>query len=393
MVAQKIRVGLVFGGRSGEHEVSLRSARSILDALDRERYEPVLIGIDHDGRWHLQQSALALLDAPGTPLALDPAAPALAVAPGGDASPGSLVQTSLAAVGAAPRGALHAATAAASPRGVGQVDVFFPVLHGTYGEDGTLQGLMEMVGVPYVGSGVLGSAAGMDKDVAKRLLRDAGLPVVDGFSLRASQDVPVEEITRRVETSFGWPVFVKPANMGSSVGVSRVKGPGELPGALATAFRYDGKLLVEQGLAVREVECAVLGNEHPEASVVGEIVPSHDFYSYEAKYLDEHGAALVIPADLPAGRSDEIRAMAVRAFQCLELSGLARVDFFIEKGSGRVYVNEVNTLPGFTTISMYPKLWAATGLSYGALVDRLIALALERHQARQALSTRYVPGV
>lgn len=366
----KVRVGIVFGGRSGEHEVSLRSARSIFDALDRERYEPVLLGIDHDGRWHLQEAARALLDAPGTPLRLEASAPPVAVAPGSVSDERTLVATGASA---------------------GAVDVMFPVLHGTYGEDGTIQGLFEMAGVPYVGSGVIGSAAGMDKDFARRLFQAAGLPMVEGFVVRAGERRPPDDVAREVRARFGYPCFVKPCNMGSSVGVSKARDDAQLAAALATAFRYDTKVLVERGHDVREVEVAVLGNDAPEASIAGEIVPTHDFYSYEAKYLDENGAYLKIPAEITAAQSDEVRAMALRAFKTLDLQGLARVDFFLDKHTGRVYLNEVNTIPGFTRISMYPKLWEATGVSYARLVDRLITLALERHATRSALSTRYVP--
>ncbi len=370
---RKLRVGLVFGGRSGEHEVSLLSARSILDALDPERYEPVLLGIDHDGRWHLQEKARALLATPGAPLHLDAAAPPVAVSPGSVVSDDTLVTVGGGGTGAAP------------------VDVIFPVLHGTYGEDGTIQGLLEMAGVPYVGSGVLGSAAGMDKDVAKRLFRAWGLPVVEGFVVRAGDGRDAADVAREARARFGYPCFVKPCNMGSSVGVSRARDDGELAAALEAAFRYDTKVLVERGHAVREVEVAVLGNERPEASVAGEIVPTHDFYSYEAKYLDEHGAILKIPAEITDAQMREVRAMALEAFRCLDLAGLARVDFFLEKDTGKLFLNEVNTLPGFTRISMYPKLWEATGVPYGRLVDRLVALAMERHATRRALSTRYVP--
>ncbi len=370
-MSRKIRVGIVFGGRSGEHEVSLRSARSIFDALDRERYEPVLLGIDHDGRWHLQESARALLDAPGTPLALHAGAPAVAVAPAAEADERSLVT-----VGGG---------------GVGPIDVVFPVLHGTYGEDGTIQGLLEMAGIPYVGSGVLGSAAGMDKDFARRLFRGAGLPLVDAFVVRASEGRSAADVHREVSERLGYPCFVKPCNMGSSVGVSKARDAAQLEAALATAFRYDTKVLVERGHAVREIEVAVLGNDRPEASVAGEIVPTHDFYSYEAKYLDENGAALKIPAALDERQMRAVRVMAVAAFRALDLQGLARVDFFLEKQTGKWFLNEVNTMPGFTSISMYPKLWEATGVPYAALVDKLIALALERHATRRALSTRYVP--
>ncbi len=370
MIERKLRVGILFGGRSGEHEISLLSARSIVDALDRNRYEPVLIGIDPAGRWHLNDAAHALLAPPGAPLHLDATAPSVAVSPG-DAS------TALTTASAAPA--------------VGTLDVVFPVLHGTYGEDGTVQGLLEMADVPYVGSGVLGSSAGMDKDVAKRLLRSAGLPVVDWFVVRSHENRSSEDVAREVEKRFGWPVFVKPANMGSSVGVSKARRREELAAALANAFKYDTKLLIERGHAVRELECGVLGNDAPLASVVGEIVPTHEFYSYTAKYLDENGAHPRIPAAIREEQSEAIRRMSEEAFAALELSGLARVDFFLDKSDGALYLNEVNTLPGFTSISMYPKLWEATGVPYATLIERLIALALERAATRRALSTSFAP--
>ena len=366
MSSQKLRVGVVFGGRSGEHEVSLLSARSIVDALDRDRYEPVLIGIDHDGRWHLQEAAKAILDAPGAALRLDADAPRVTVAPGG----AELVPVDPEAA----RGA---------------VDVFFPVLHGTYGEDGTIQGFLDMAGVPYVGSGVLGSSVGMDKDVAKKLLRAEGIPVVEWFTLRAEDRPDDARVAHRIMERWGFPVFVKPANMGSSVGVSKVRDARGLRDALDEAFRYDHKVIVERGHRVREVEVAVLGNESPLASVAGEITPTHEFYSYEAKYLDEHGAGLEIPARIDDALMASVRELAVKTFRALELSGMARVDFFLDKDTNELFVNEVNTIPGFTRISMYPKLWEATGVPYRALVDRLIALAVARHAARQALSTRY----
>ncbi len=367
MANDKLRVGLVFGGRSGEHEVSLMSARSIYDALDRDRYQPVLIGIDHDGRWHLDDAGRSLLGVgPGEPLRLDLATPELAVAPGAGA------QLMRVEVGSG-----------------GGLDVVFPVLHGSYGEDGTVQGLFEMAGVPYVGSSVLGSAVGMDKDVAKRLLRDGGIPVVEFFTVRAGQ--PRAPIAARVASGFGFPCFVKPANLGSSVGVSKVGSPEALDAALEDGFRYDRKLLIERAVDAREIECAVLGNDQPEASVAGEIVPHHEFYSYQAKYVDENGAALIIPAPLSEEQAARVARLSLDAFQMLELAGMARVDFLLDRQSGELYLNEVNTIPGFTKISMYPKLWEASGLSYAALVDRLIELALERHRQRQALSTRYLP--
>jgi len=345
------------------------SARSILDALDPERYEPVLIGIDRDGCWHLDDASKALLGgASADSLALDTNAPTLEVAPGAG-------------------GALMRVAGA----GQGPLDVVFPVLHGPYGEDGTVQGLFEMAGVPYVGPGVLGSSVGMDKDVAKRLFRDAGLPVVEWLVLRSRDRQSPERTAERVQDTLGFPCFVKPANLGSSVGVHRCPDAAALGHALADAFRYDRKVLVERAVDAREIECSVLGNDEPRASVPGEIVPNDDFYSYRAKYVDENGASLRIPADLSAEAAARVQELSLRAFETLELSGMARVDFLLERTTDQLYLNEVNTIPGFTKISMYPKLWEASGLSYSALVDRLIELAVERHRARSALSSEYLP--
>lgn len=366
MASKRMRVGVVFGGRSGEHEVSIRSARGVLAALDPARFEAVPLGIDRQGRWH-RLEARALLGAGSEPAALQVV------------GEGALVPAAPVAITATGQGSLTPELA---------IDVFFPVVHGTYGEDGTLQGLLEMAGVAYVGSGVLGSSVGMDKDVSKRLLRDAGLPVVDFLVARSGGPVDVL-FEERVEAELGFPCFVKPANMGSSVGVHKVKRRSELAAALAEAGRYDRKLLVERGVDAREIEVAVLealGGGPPRASLPGEIVPRHEFYSYDSKYLDENGAELLVPAPLEALEVREVQELAVRAFAALELEGLARIDFFLERGTGRWFVNEVNTLPGFTEISMYPRLWEASGLSYRDLVTHLIELALERHARRRALS-------
>ena len=342
------------------------SARSIVDALDRERYEPVLIGIDHGGRWHFDGAGRALLAVgPGEPLLLDTSAPEVAVTPGGGSE---LMQ-----VDAAP-----------------EIDVVFPVLHGSYGEDGTVQGLLDMAGVAYVGAGVLGSAVAMDKDVAKRLLRDGGVPVVEAIVARIGDDRG--RLRPRVEAELGWPCFVKPANCGSSLGVHKVACAADLGPALADAFRYDRKVLIERAIDAREIECAVLGNDVPQTSIPGEIVPTHDFYSYQAKYIDENGAALVIPAPLSSAEVARVQELSLAAFSILELSGMARVDFLLDKQTGELYLNEVNTIPGFTKISMYPKLWEASGVAYAELVTRLIDLALERQQQRSELSTKYLPG-
>jgi len=365
---KKTRVIILFGGRSAEHEISLLSARNVLSALDRTRFEPVLVGIDKAGRWH-RESERTLEAAAGDPrgVMLDAAAPAVAMEE-------ALV----------PRAAASLAAGAMDSE-----DVVFPVLHGTFGEDGTVQGAMELAGIAYVGSGVLGSAIGMDKDVAKRLLRDAGIPVVDFAVVTAAAFRRDPAAAIRSLPDFGYPRYVKPANAGSSVGVSRVKGPADLEGALRAALAFDTKVLVERAVDAREIECAVLGNDEPEASIPGEIVVHHKdgFYSYDAKYVDPDGASWKIPAELPPDVTARVRAHAVATFRALELSGMARVDFFVTRDNRETYVNEVNTIPGFTAVSMYPKMWEASGLPPTALITRLIELAIERRDARRALKT------
>jgi D-alanine-D-alanine ligase len=349
----KIRVGVIFGGRSGEHEISLRSAESVLRSLDPAKYEVVPIGITHDGKW---------LSSAGSRALLPPKDTIEAVLSGGTPAP-----------------------LTAEPNAKPNIDVIFPVLHGTYGEDGTIQGLLDLANVPYVGAGVLGSAVGMDKDVMKRLLRDAGLPVGEFWTLKR------HEIDAFVEARFHdlpYPVFVKPANLGSSVGISKAHGPEDLRPALEAAAEFDRKLVVEKGLEAREIELAVLGNDDPIASIPGEIVPAREFYDYEAKYVDEN-SRLLIPAPLDAEQVREGQRLALATFKVLECSGLGRVDLFLERGTGKFFVNEINTMPGFTSISMYPKLWEASGVSYAELVDRLIALAIERHAEKNKLRTRY----
>ncbi len=366
MSERRLRVGVIFGGRSGEHEVSVMSARGILKALDPARFEPVLIGIDRQGGWQLiEPRALLGQGAVGSERVGE----------------GALVPTREAPSTALERRELSDLS------GRFGVDVFFPIVHGTQGEDGALQGLLEMAGAPYVGCGVLGSAIGMDKDVAKRLLRDAGLPVVDYIVARAGQPGHAG-LAQRVQAELGYPCFVKPANLGSSVGVSKVRSAEEFPAALAEAFRYDRKLVIERAIAAREIETAVLGLTQPEVSLPGEIVPRHEFYSYEAKYLDPNGAELVVPARLTDEQTREVQRLSLRAFEALELEGLARVDFFLDRDSGEWFVNEVNTLPGFTEVSMYARMWQHTGLSYRDLVTRLIELALARFEARRALETQ-----
>jgi D-alanine-D-alanine ligase len=366
MSERRLRVGVIFGGRSGEHEVSVMSARGILKALDPARFEAVPIGIGRDGRWQRVEPSALL-----TP---------------GEAGADRVGEGALVRAHDVPGSAIERRELSDLSGRFG-VDVFFPIVHGTQGEDGALQGLLEIAGVPYVGCGVLGSAIGMDKDVSKRLLRDAGLPVVDFIVARAG-GVSGAPLAERVEAELGYPCFVKPANLGSSVGVSKVRTAAELPGALAEAFRYDRKLVIERGIDAREIETAVLGLASPEVSLPGEIVPRHEFYSYEAKYLDPEGAELVVPARLSESQTREVQRLSLRAFEALELEGLARVDFFLDKNDGRWFVNEVNTLPGFTEVSMYARMWQHTGISYRDLVTRLVELALARFEARRQLETR-----
>lgn len=375
-MTRRLRVGILFGGRSAEHEISLLSARNVLAALDRDRFEPVLIGVDRGGRWLLQEEAL-VLGATRDPRLI------------------ALNNTTDRTVSMEPRptgGALvsSGASSAAGAEGLRALDVIFPVLHGPMGEDGTMQGLLELADVAYVGTGVLGSAVGMDKDVMKRLLRDAGIPIA------AFRVVKKHELARDRDRALascaelGFPLFTKPANMGSSVGVRKVKSPGELEAALLHAFEFDLKVIVEENVEGREIECSVLGNDDPIASIAGEIEVRHadGFYSYEAKYVDESGAVLTIPAALPEGELEIVRALSVRTFLALEGSGLTRVDMFRRARDGAYLVNEVNTMPGFTAISMYPKLWEASGITQRELVSRLIDLAIERKEARRALKVK-----
>ena len=373
----------MFGGRSGEHEISLRSALTVMSAMDPRRYEVVPIGIDRDGRWYLEHDALKVL-------AVE--APRLGALNRGDTPVTLLPHRDSRALVPAPSGDIESAGAA---RGAipGPLDVIFPVLHGTFGEDGTVQGLLELAGVPYVGSGVLGSALGMDKDVQKRLLGGAGVAVVDYGSITRAEYDEHPAAARKMANKLGYPVFVKPNALGSSIGIHKVRSAADLDAALRDAFRYDRKALIEQSCSGRELECAVLGNDHPEASVVGEVLvgADHDFYSYESKYVDPQGAEIRIPARLTKAQSNRIRAMAVSAFSALSLRGMARVDFLATPDLGRIVVNEVNTIPGFTAISMYPKLWEATRLPLPKLIDKLIDLALEEHRERSGLSFTYLP--
>jgi len=383
----KLRVGVLFGGRSGEHEVSLLSAASVVNAIDKEKYEVVPVGITKDGRWVTAGDAERLLSGQHHEekhlRAGDP-----------EATPGAAVLAAGEAVVVPPE-PVHRANPSLAPfqtdtlarrasdRAI-NVDVIFPVLHGTFGEDGTIQGLLELADIPYVGAGVLGSAAGMDKDIMKALFRATGLPIVKHVTiLRTDWDHDAKKVEKKIEKALKYPMFVKPANLGSSVGISKAHNKRELGPAIYEAAKFDRKIVIEQGVGgakqkAREIECSVLGNDQPIASVPGEIVPGKEFYDYTAKYLDE-GSELVIPAKLTKAETKKVQELAVRAFQAVDCAGLARVDFLMEPKTRKLFVNEINTMPGFTAISMYPKLWAASGISYPDLIDRLIQLGVERH--------------
>jgi D-alanine-D-alanine ligase len=397
---KKLRVGILFGGRSGEHEVSLLSAASVLNAIDKNKYEVVPIGITKDGRWLTAEHAENLLQGKivlesrqlraGDPNTT-PAAAVLARGESVIVPPEPVHRQS----GLVPFQSDAALTRRASDRAI-NVDVIFPVLHGTFGEDGTIQGLLELADIAYVGAGVLGSAAGMDKDIMKSLFLAAGIPIVKHVTiLRGAWETEPKKIQKLVESKLKYPVFVKPANLGSSVGISKARNRTELGPAIEEAAKFDRKIVIEQGVGgkkkkAREIECSVLGNDEPSASVPGEIVPGKEFYDYTAKYLDE-GSQLIIPAKLSKADTKRVQELAIAAFKAVDCSGLARVDFLMEpdsqtksgKKSGKIYLNEINTMPGFTAISMYPKLWAASGLSYADLIDRLIQLGIERHEDKK----------
>lgn len=363
---KKIRVGVLFGGQSPEHEVSLTSAKNVIDAMDKDKYDIVLIGIDKNGEWHVRDAYNYLMHADDAKrIHLNGEKQSVALVPKEQGN--QLVSL--------------------SDNGTDQpLDVIFPVLHGAYGEDGTVQGLLKLAGIPFVGASVLGSAIGMDKDVMKRLLRDAQIPTAKFLCLNRAtiKHFDFESIKREI----GLPFFVKPANTGSSVGISKVKNEADFSKAIADAFQYDHKILIEEYISGREIECAVLGNEHPSASLPGEIIPQHEFYSYEAKYIDENGALLKVPADLSEGIVAQIQALAIKAYQVLCCEGMARVDFFL-RNQTEVIVNEINTIPGFTKISMYPKLWEASGLPYSELINRLIDLGIERFQKEKHLKNTF----
>ena len=346
----KIKVGILFGGKSAEHEISLRSAKNVIEALDKNKYEPVLIGIDKSGQWlYNEQTSLILHPDNLEKISLNTESDSVALIPQSE-------------------GLLSGADQ--------KVDVVFPILHGPMGEDGTIQGLLKLANIPFVGAGVLGSAVGMDKDVMKRLLRDAGLPIGKYITIRSHQDRPTfDDITKEL----GLPCFVKPANLGSSVGINRVDNEEQYHKALDEAFSFDHKIIIEEFIEGREIECAVLGNENPKASIPGEISFTHSFYSYEAKYLDDQGYKIDIPAKISDKQITAVQKMAINTFQALECEGFARVDVFLTK-DGRLLVNEINTIPGFTQISMYPKLWEASGIAYSDLIDQLLQLAIARFE-------------
>ena len=401
----KLRVGILFGGRSGEHEVSLLSAASVLNAIDKTKYEVVPIGITKDGRWLTAEHAERLLRGEKQASVLPTPEKHLRAGDPG-ATPGAAVLATGESVVFPPEPARREAGIApfqtdaktdaatlrrASDRAI-NVDIIFPVLHGTFGEDGTIQGLLELADIAYVGAGVLGSSAGMDKDIMKSLFRAAGLPIVKHVTvLRShfepeSKEVP-KKVQKLIESKLKYPVFVKPANLGSSVGISKAHDRKELGPAIAEAAKFDRKIVIEEGVGgkknkAREIECAVLGNDDPKASVAGEIVPCKEFYDYDAKYLVE-GSEAVIPAKLTKAEMKTVQRLAIAAFQAVDCTGLARVDFLMEPKSRKIFVNEINTMPGFTAISMYPKMWAASGVSYPELIDRLIRLGIERHEDKK----------
>lgn len=360
---KKIRIGILFGGKSAEHEVSLQSAKNVVDAIDKDKYEPVLIGIDKSGKWLLPDKSHFLLNESNPKLIkLNKTNDIVALIP---QSKGEITNLNSKEPGSA-------------------IDVVFPILHGTFGEDGTIQGLLKLANVPFVGASVLGSAVGMDKDIMKRLLREANIPVAKFLSFKDGDTIDFQKINKEMELPF----FVKPANLGSSVGVNKVKNEKEFTKAIIEAFGYDRKILIEEFIDGREIECSVLGNDKPIASVPGEIITNHDFYSYEAKYIDENGAALEVPAKLSLETTKVVQKLAIKTFKTLSCEGLGRVDFFLGKNS-KLTVNEINTIPGFTKISMYPRLWEASGISYPDLIDKLIQLAIERFEKEQRLKTSF----
>jgi D-alanine-D-alanine ligase len=363
-----LRIGILYGGRSGEHEVSLCSAASVLSALDKKKYEVVAIGIDRDGRWYVQREPEIIDDKDFGKV--------LKLSKDGNWLVNHFEKNN--------RLYLYDTE---SKREV-YVDVVFPVVHGIFCEDGTLQGLLELAVVPYVGADVIGSAVGMDKDVSKRLLKEAGIPIVSWITLSREQwEREQSSVITSIVDRIDFPLFVKPSNAGSSVGIKKVKEEDMLQESIAHAFLYDRKILIEKAIDCREIECSVIGNHSPEASVLGEVIPRHEFYSYEAKYIDPNGAELKIPAQVDESLALKIRETAIEGYKILCCSGMARVDFFLENNSEKFYLNEINTIPGFTSISMYPKLWEKTGVQYSKLLDKLIQLSIERHKEKREIKT------
>lgn len=360
----KLKIAIIFGGRSAEHEVSLQSAKNVIESLNKDKYEPILIGIDKDGRWFLNESSIKILNADNPKLIqLAGSENEVALTPTGKSS--QLVNLS-------------------KNTSISGIDVIFPVLHGPYGEDGTIQGLSKLANIPCVGPGILGSAVGMDKDVMKRLLRDAGIPIARFVTL--TKNTLGQYSYDRIRTLISPVVFIKPANLGSSVGISKARDELSYNSAISEAFKFDLKVIVEEEIRGREIECAILGNEDPKASALGEIIPQEDFYSYSAKYINEKGALLEIPARIPQHIEARMKDLAVEAFRVLECKGMSRVDMFLAPDE-KIYINELNTIPGFTKISMYPKLWEYSGISYSDLIDRLISLAIEDFEQRNKLKT------
>ena len=362
-MSKKITVGVLFGGKSAEHEVSLISAKNIIEGIDKKKYQVVLIGVDKQGRWHLNDKSQFLLNSDNPKrVKLNKANKPIALAPSSNGQLANLFGSKL----------------------LPKVDVIFPVIHGPFGEDGTVQGLLKLANTAFVGVSVLGSAMGMDKDVAKRLATEAKIPNAAFIAFHSNQKVNFAPVKKKL----GLPLFIKPANLGSSVGIKKVSNKKDFDQAVKEAFQFDTKIIIEEFIKGREIECAILGNEDPKASVLGEIIPHHDFYSYEAKYIDEAGARLEIPAKVKPQIARKIQKMAIEIFKLLECSGFSRVDFFLTKDN-KIYFNEINTIPGFTSISMYPKLWQASGVPYTKLIDKLIQLAIQKFKQEQKLKTTY----
>lgn len=387
-MSSKLRVGFIFGGKSVEHEVSLISAKGVMEAIDREKFDVVPIGVTKSGRWLSHRDSMKLLR--GEPVGHEDLN---LIVVGSHQFKGLVCVQDPNLAQEIPEDTKHAKNPQKYSREISGVDVVFPLIHGSYGEDGRLQGMLEMANIPYVGSGPLSSALGIDKDIMKRLLRDNGIPTPDYTVIPWPQfEKEGKSIIPSLLNRLDLPLFVKPAHTGSSVGISKVKNPEAVHQAIQEAFKFDDKVIVEKAIDAREIECSVLGNDEPIASIPGEVVPCNEFYDYRAKYIDE-GSELIIPAKLPEEKVEDIQSLSIKAFKTLECSGMARVDLFLDKGSNQIYVNELNTIPGFTPISMYPKLLEASGISFQELITKLIHLALERYEQRSRLETSYEVGV